>query len=69
MIHKYAAARGWLKRTGLTLLTATTLALALVAVGVVSIESLALGAQSGFRTLAEFAVLGCLLAAVGYWNE
>jgi hypothetical protein len=69
MMHRYVAIRCWFVRIGLTLLTATALGLALVAAGALSIESLALGPQSGFRTLAEIALVGCLFAAVGYWNE
>lgn len=37
--------------------------------GIFSIESLALGQQSGLRTLAGGAVAGCLLAAIGYWDR
>jgi len=37
--------------------------------GIVSMESLAIGQQSGLRTLAGGAVVGCLLAAIGYWDR
>lgn len=69
MMHRFAAVRRWLVRIGLFLLALAGLGLALVAGGVVSVDSLALGTQSGFRSIAEVAVVGCLLAAIGYWNE
>ena len=37
--------------------------------GIVSIESLVIGQQSGLRTLAGVAVVGCLFAAIGYWDQ
>jgi hypothetical protein len=37
--------------------------------GIVSMQSLAIGQQSGLRTLAGGAVVGCLLAAIGYWDQ
>ncbi len=50
--------------------------LAIAALGTVSVVTgaldsawLAIGAQSGYRTLAEIAVIGCLLCAIGYWDE
>lgn len=50
--------------------------LAIAALGTVSVvtgaldsAALAIGAQSGYRTLAEIAVIGCLLCAIGYWDE
>lgn len=38
-------------------------------VGLFAIDSLAVFGQSGLRTLAGIAVAGCLLAAIGYWDE
>lgn len=37
--------------------------------GIISMESLAIGQQSGLRTLAAGAVAGCLLAAIGSWDK
>lgn len=37
--------------------------------GIISMESLAIGQQSGLRTLAGGAVAGCLLAAIGSWDK
>lgn len=37
--------------------------------GVISMTSLGFGGQSGLRTIAGVAVLGCLLAAIGSWDQ
>jgi len=37
--------------------------------GLVRTDILAIGATSGIRVLASIAVLGCIMAAVGYWEN
>ena len=37
--------------------------------GVFDLESFIFAGHSGLRTLAGAAVAGCLLAAIGYWDE
>ncbi len=61
--------RRWCVRLGLLMLGSAVLGLVGLMIGAVSSADLAIGEQSGFRTLAEIAVIGCLLAAIGYWNE
>jgi hypothetical protein len=40
-----------------------------VLLGVFELESFALLGHSGVRTLAGIAVVGCLLAAIGFFDE
>ena len=54
---------------GILLLTVSVVLLVGSLLGLVSMESLAVGQQSGLRTLAGVAVVGCLLAAIGYWDQ
>ena len=54
---------------GILLLTVSVVFLVGSLLGLVSMESLAVGQQSGLRTLAGVAVVGCLLAAIGYWDQ
>lgn len=66
---RVVAARRWLVRVGLTLVVPSSLYFALGLVGLVPTEPFALGPSSGLRTIASLAVLGCLLAAIGYWDD
>ena len=59
----------WLVRIGVALLALSGAALVSVAFGLVPSSTFAIGQQSGLRTLAEVAVVGCLAAAMGYWND
>ncbi len=53
-----------------TLCLASAVALLLASFGgVISMEEFAIGAQSGLRTLASVAVAGCLMIAVGAWEN
>ena len=54
---------------GILLLAASGVLLVGSLLGIVSMESLAVGQQSGLRTLAGGAVAGCLLAAIGDWGR
>ena len=69
MIGFLQALRPWLARAGVALVAMSGAALVGVALGLVPSSTFAIGQQSGLRTLAEVAVMGCLLAAVGYWND
>ncbi len=51
------------------MLVPSLLWLALGMLGLVPTDAVALGASSGLRTLGSVAVLGCLLAAVGFWDD
>jgi hypothetical protein len=42
---------------------------ALGLLGLVPTAFLAVGSSSGLRTVASVAVAGCILAAIGYWDE
>ena len=62
----------WKKLTALAGLGILFMALALAAsclLGAISIDTFAVAGQSGIRTLAGISVTGCLLAAIGYWEE
>ena len=62
----------WKKLTALAGLGVLFVAVVLAAsclVGAISIDTFAIAGQSGIRTLAGIAVTGCLLAAIGFWEE
>ena len=66
------ALHAWKKLTALAGLGVLFAAIALAAcclVGVFSIDTFAIAGQSGIRTLAGISVTGCLLAAIGFWEE
>ena len=65
----FAIVRRWLVATGIGLVTIALFGLIVLSSGAIPMGSLALGQQSDYRTLAEIAVVGCMLAAVGYWND
>ncbi len=67
--HRVARLRTWLIRIGLVLLVPSLGLFSLGLAGLIDAERFALGQGSGLRVIAGFAVLGCLLAAVGYWDE
>ena len=66
---RFATMRRWLVTAGLSLVTVAIVGLAAVVSGAIPDGALSLGQQSSYRTLAEIAVIGCLLAAIGYWND
>lgn len=55
--------------TGLILLTPSVIYLLLGMTGLVPTDFLAIGSNSGLRSIASVAVVGCLLTAIGYWEE
>jgi hypothetical protein len=61
--------RSVLTVAGLVLVALSGIMLILGATGVFPIEGLAIGSSPGLKTIAAIAVLGCLLAAVGYWDD
>ena len=62
-------ARRLLIRLGIALLVPSGIYFLLGVVGVAPTDFLAIGSSSGLRTVASVAVAGCLLAAIGYWDE
>ncbi len=69
MSGAFESVRRWLRRVGLAMLAIAALGTVSVVTGALDSAWLAIGAQSGYRTLAEIAVIGCLLCAIGYWDE
>ena len=61
--------RQLLVRSGLAMLVPSGFYFALGLVGLVPTAFLAVGSSSGLRTVASIAVAGCILAAIGYWDE
>ena len=64
--------QAWKKLTALAGLGILFAAIALAAIcllGAISIDTFAVAGQSGIRTLAGISVTGCLLAAIGFWDE
>ena len=62
----------WKKLTALAGLGVLFVALVLATsclLGAIPIDTFAVAGQSGIRTLAGISVTGCLLAAIGYWEE
>jgi len=68
-LENLEGARKILVILGILLLVVSGVFLVGSLLGIVSMESLAIGQQSGLRTLAGVAVVGCLLAAIGYWDR
>ncbi|NIV17441.1 MAG: hypothetical protein GWN47_03310 [Woeseiaceae bacterium] len=68
-LENLEGARKTLVILGILLLAVSVVFLIGSFLGIVSMESLAIGQQSGLRTLAGGAVVGCLLAAIGYWDR
>ena len=66
---RFTIMRRWLRGIGICMLAVAALGTVGVITGAIASDALAIGAQSGFRTLAEIAVIGCLLAAIGYWDD
>ena len=56
-------------RLGTAMVIPSSIYLVLGMIGLVPTDFLALGPSSGLRTVASIAVLGCLIAAVGYWDD
>ena len=54
---------------GVALLILATILFGSVLLGLSDLESFAVLGNTGLRTLAGIAVAGCLLAAIGYYNE
>ncbi len=54
---------------GIGLIIPSVPLLALAMVGVVDADLFVVGGNSGLRTIAAVAILGCLMAAVGYWGD
>jgi len=55
--------------SGIALLALSAVLLALLLIGIVELDSFELLGHSGIRTLAAIAVAGCLLAAIGFFDE
>ena len=66
---RFASVRRWLVTIGISLVTIATIGVVAVVGGAIPAGALSIGQQSDYRTLAEIAVIGCLLAAIGYWND
>ena len=62
-------ARRFARALGVSCLGLAVLLGLLTALELIPPELLQVAGQSALRTLAELAVIGCLLAAIGYWNE
>ena len=56
-------------KIGILLLVPSGIYFVLGLLGLVPTEFLAIGSSSGLRTVASVAVAGCLLAAIGFWDE
>ncbi len=61
--------RRLLVRAGIGLTVPSVPFLALAMGGVVNADMFAIGGISGLRTVGSIAVLGCLMAAIGYWDD
>ena len=66
---RFAVIRRILVRTGIALIVPSVPFFALAMLGVVQVDVVAIGDNSGLRTIASVAVLGCLMAAIGYWDD
>lgn len=66
---RFAALRRLLARTGIGLVVPSVPLLALAMAGLVRVDMFAIGGISGLRAVASIAVLGCLMAAIGYWDD
>ena len=56
-------------KAGLLLLVPSGAYFVLGLLGLVPTEFLSIGSSSGLRTVASIAISGCLLAAIGCWDE
>lgn len=54
---------------GTAIAVPSSIYLVLGMLGLVPTDFLTLGPSSGLKTVASIAVLGCLIAAVGYWDD
>ena len=54
---------------GILLIIPAVLIIAAQMLGFVSSDLFAIGSTSGIRVLASIAVFGCLMAAIGYWDQ
>ena len=66
---RLAIARRILVRVGVCLVVPSLCFLALAMTGVVRADILAVGGNSGLRMIAAVAIFGCLMAAIGYWDD
>ena len=66
---RFAAVRRVLVRTGISLIVPSLICLALAMAGILRADIFAIGANGGLRTIAAVAILGCLMAAIGYWDD
>lgn len=66
---RFAALRRLMIRTGIGLIVVSVFVLVLAIAGVMRADSLAVGGNSGLRMIAAVAILGCLMAAIGYWDD
>ena len=64
VVLRYGMVRG-----GLALITLSCACLASVFFKIVPLEYFEIGGISGLKTIASIAVLGCLVAAFGYWDD
>jgi hypothetical protein len=61
--------RSLLVRIGILLVVPSVFCLMLAMAGLVRADVFAVGGIGGLRMIAAVAVLGCLMAAVGYWDD
>ena len=66
---RFVRLRTALVRIGVVLVVPSVSCLALAAIGLLRTDIFAVGGISGLRIVATAAVLGCLMAAVGYWDD
>jgi hypothetical protein len=63
------ALRRSLLAVGIVILVPSALWMTLGMLGLAPTDSVAVGSSSGLRTIGSVAVLGCLLAAIGCWDD
>ncbi len=68
-IEKYVGLRKALFVFGLVILTLSFLLFLSCLTGLLKFETFSFFGNSGLRSLATIAVTGCLLAAIGSWND
>ena len=66
---RFAAVRRNMVRAGIGLIVSSVFFLTLAMAGIVRTDSFAVGGNSGLRMIAGVAILGCLMAAIGYWDD
>lgn len=54
---------------GIALIIPALAVIALQMLGVIRSDLFAIGTTSGIRVVASVAVIGCLMAAIGYWDR